>query len=90
MFEDELLIDGLRLVLTSSACPEQYDVFDGDKQVGYLRLRHGYFRADVPDCGGDTVYESETRGDGCFIDYEERDEELGKAVAAIRKKIGSA
>lgn len=81
---DSLDIDGFRLVCTSMACPEQYDVFDakGDK-VGYLRLRHGTFRADVPDCGGDTVYVSNTKGDGIFLE-EERMEELGRAVAAIK------
>ena len=77
-------IDGLRLVCTCSACPEQYDVFSGDEQVGYLRLRHGYFRADVPDCGGDKVYESYTKGDGIFED-DERLVELTKAVKAIKK-----
>jgi len=80
-------IDGLRLVCTCSACPEQYDVFDkNNDQVGYLRLRHGYFRADVPDCGGETVYESETKGDGIFDD-DERLFELTKAVKAIKKHI---
>ena len=45
------------LKMTCGACPEQYDVFDSEgKQVGYLRLRHGGFRADYPNCGGDTVY----------------------------------
>lgn len=77
-------IDGLRLVCTSAACPEQYDVFDGDRQVGYLRLRHGRFRADVPDCGGETVYEANPKGDGTFGD-EERVSFLAKAVREIRR-----
>ncbi len=77
-------IDGLKLVCTCGACPEQYDVFDGDKQVGYLRLRHGWFRADVPYCGGETVHEAYTRGDGVFDD-DERGAHLTEAVAAIRK-----
>lgn len=77
-------IDGLKLVCTCGACPEQYDVFDGDKQVGYLRLRHGYFRADCPDCGGETVYESQPQGDGIFDDNE-RMPELVNAVKAIRE-----
>jgi hypothetical protein len=83
----DIEIDGYKLVRTSWACPEQYDVFGpkGEK-VGYLRLRHGRFRADVPDCGGETVYESHPKGDGVFYD-EERMEELTKAVAAIKAKI---
>lgn len=79
-----LMIDGLRLVCTCGACPEQYDVFDGDTQVGYLRLRHGSFRADVPDCGGKTVYAAHTQGDGVFYD-DERMHYLTEAVAAIQK-----
>lgn len=75
-------IDGYDLRLTCSACPEQYDVFLKGAQVGYLRLRHGEFRADVPDCGGDTVYTASPNGDGEFFD-DERDGYLRAAVAAI-------
>lgn len=87
MVYDTLTIDGFKLELTSTACPEQYDVFDANgDQVGYLRLRHGYFRADVPDCGGETVYDANTKGDGMFDD-DERMEELTKAVRAIANSI---
>jgi hypothetical protein len=80
----DLEIDGHKLVRTSWACPEQYDVFNASgKQVGYLRLRHGRFRADAPSCGGETVYESHPKGDGIFL-LEEREDELKKAVAAIK------
>lgn len=81
----DLLIGGYRLEMTSMACPEQYDVFDAEgTQVGYLRLRHGYFRADYPDHGGDTVYEADTSGDGMFDD-DERMPQLTAAIAALRK-----
>lgn len=61
----------LKLVCTCYACPEQYDVYDeAGKQVAYFRLRHGTFRADVPDCGGQTIYTAETKGDGRFADDE--------------------
>ena len=80
---EELVIDGHRLVLTSLACPEQYDVFNSNNvQVGYLRLRNGYFRAEVPDCGGETVYDANTTGDGMFDD-DERMPHLTAAVAAV-------
>lgn len=76
-------IAGYTLRLTSIACPEQYDVLNkNNEQVGYLRLRHGWFRADCPDCGGATVYEAHTRGDGCF-DEDERVPQLTAAVEAI-------
>jgi len=75
------------LKCTCPACPEQYDVFTQTKPgvielVGYLRLRHGYFRADVPYCGGETVYTTNTRGDGIF-DEDERIPELTNAIKAI-------
>jgi hypothetical protein len=81
--EPDLNINGYTLKQTSIACPEQYDVLDSHgNQAGYLRLRHGSFRADYPDCGGETVYESSTKGDGCFEDYE-RIPELTKAITAL-------
>jgi hypothetical protein len=84
--DDDIVINNYRLICTCGACPEQYDVFDNTtgKQVGYLRLRHGVFRADAPDCGGETVYESFTGGDGVF-DEDERAPELQAAVQEIEK-----
>ncbi len=84
----DTIIGYYRLICTCPACPEQYDVFDDrtKKQVGYLRLRHGGFRADVPDCGGQTVYAAEPKGDGCFDD-DERQHYLTEAVRAIDEHI---
>lgn len=83
---DNREIKGLKLVCTSPACPEQYDVFDAQGvQVGYLRLRHGRFRADYLDCGGDTVYVSNTKGDGVF-EEDERIPELTNAVNSILER----
>ena len=77
-------INGYKLVCTCPACPEQYDVFAQDgKKAGYLRLRHGTFRADAPCCGGHTVYSSLPRGHGMFDDNE-REMELTNAVVAIQ------
>jgi hypothetical protein len=81
-------IQGYELVLTCTACPEQYDVFKDGKKVGYLRLRHGIFRADVPDCGGKTVYTAATRGDGLFED-DEKEHHLNMAVSAIHEELNS-
>lgn len=77
----------IRLVKTCSACPEQYDAFEDGKQVGYLRLRHGEFRVDYPDCGGETIYTATPNGDGEFFDDDERDYFLRFAVDAIEKKL---
>lgn len=59
----------LRLVCTCRACPEQYDVYDGDDLIGYMRLRHGYFRAEYR---GKVVYETQPQGDGLFYEHERR------------------
>ena len=80
-------INGFNLIETCGACPEQYDVMLGEKKVGYLRLRHGYFRADYPGCGGRTVYEAYPEGDGIFAGYEERMLHLTEAVNAIERAL---
>lgn len=76
----------IRLVKTCGACPEQYDAFDGDKQVGYLRLRHGCFTVNCPNFSGEEVYSAAPQGDGCF-DPEERDYYFRFAVDAIERWI---
>jgi hypothetical protein len=78
----------LNIVLeeTCGACPEQYDAFLDGKQVGYLRLRHGRFRVDYPDCGGETIYEAYPDGDGIF-ESNEREFYLTEAKKAIAAKI---
>lgn len=48
-----------KFVQTCNACPEQYDVFIGNKLVGYVRLRWGTLRAYYPDVMGKTVYTAE-------------------------------
>ena len=69
-----MIINGLRFEKTSFACPEQYDVFLKNKQVGYLRLRHGVFRIDCPDCGRETIFTHEPpEADGIFNNSEQRE-----------------
>ena len=72
----------MRLVQTCNACPEQYDVFEGEELIGYMRLRHGYFRAEYKD---KIVYSANPRGDGIFED-DERETYLKAAKKAIRKE----
>ena len=77
----------LRLERTSFACPEQYDVFDeNDNQVGYLRLRHGNFRVDYPNCGGKVIYDAHPNGDGIF-EEDEREHYLDMAKLAIQNEL---
>lgn len=79
-------INGILLIQTCGACPEQYDAFKNGVQVGYLRLRHGHFRVSYPNSDGEIIYEAEPKGDGIF-ESEERDFYLNEATKAISKKL---
>jgi hypothetical protein len=79
----------IELQRTCEACPEQYDAFLEGRQVGYLRLRHGVFRVDCPDHGGECVYLTLTDGDGQFTDRE-RPIVLKVAETMIRKWLKRA
>lgn len=73
-----MIIEGLNFKKTCDACPEQYDVFKDEKQVGYVRLRWGYLSCRYPDYEGDEIY-SESFDDawkGCFDDNNERNKYL--------------
>jgi hypothetical protein len=78
--------DFIDLVQTCGACPEQYDAFIGETQVGYLRLRHGYFYVNFLDHNGERIFSAHTIGDGIF-DSSEREEMLNAAKNAIIDKI---
>ena len=71
---------------TCFACPEQYDVFYGEEQVGYLRLRYGVFTCLYPDESGEKIYEAYPKGDGCF-EENERDEYIKTALNKIKEKM---
>lgn len=72
---------------TCGACPEQYDVYLDGREVGYLRLRWGHFRAEYTAEGGDEiVYEASPQGDGIF-EPEERNYYLNRAVQAIDARL---
>ena len=78
--------NGLELKMTCGACPEQYDVFKDGNQVAYYRLRHGQFRVDYPEAGGETIYKAEPSGDGIFKDNE-RLISLTKAMRQVLLKL---
>lgn len=78
-----MIIDGYELIKTCIACPEQYAVYDGYRQVGYLRLRHGDFSVYYPDHKGVAVMSAEPKGDGSF-DPDERQHYLERAVRALK------
>ena len=74
--------DNIMLLRTCMACPEQYDAYYRAEKIGYLRLRHGYFRVDFPDCNGEVIYEATPEGDGIFLEHE-REKYLSEAKQAI-------
>ena len=77
----------MKSVKTSEAFPEQYEAFDeSGNQVGYLRLRHSWFRVDYPKNGGATIYEAHSKGDGIFED-DERGFFLQEAYNSIVRKL---
>lgn len=85
-----LVFRGLYFVCTCMACPEQYDVWDGDTQVGYVRLRHGTLYADCPDVGGRRVFYHCFESDewkGHFDDDEERAKYLVTIAIAIKNNV---
>jgi len=79
-----------KLELTCLMCPEQWDVFSNFfDQSGYIRLRHGEFRVDYPDCGGKTLISENVGfdGDGAFVNEEIRNVYLLRAVKAIDEEF---
>jgi len=83
----------VRLVKTCSACPEQYDVFQGKRLIGYLRLRHSHFSVDwLPNGKLDgtaiELLDAGTVGDGEFYDEAEREKYLSLARTLLRKANG--
>ena len=81
MTMDKILGYGIKK--TCSACPEQYEVWKDGKEVGYLRLRHGHFTAEVTSFDPSVlVYGTDTLGDGTFFESE-RDIHLRNAINKI-------
>ncbi len=71
----EVLGKQYRIVQTCIAAPEQYDVFLGSLEVGYLRLRNGKFRADYKAGPTETVYS--------YNDPQGRDDFLKRHATAL-------
>jgi len=54
----------MKFIETCHAVPEQYDVFEGSKQIAYVRIRWGEIWVSVPDCGGKLIYHRDDVGFG--------------------------
>lgn len=86
-------IKGLLFKLTCGGCPEQYDVFMDNKQVSYVRLRHGWLYVSDPSM--DNIWwqiddtddvNPQLEGDGNFDSPEERYYFLNKIADVITDK----
>lgn len=87
-----MIIKGLNFKCTCSACPEQYDVFDGnDNIVGCVRLRWGGLICEYPDVDGKLIYEASV-GDGWCGNFEnesQRIRHLNNIADKILEKINN-
>jgi hypothetical protein len=84
----DVIYKGLRFHNTCMACPEQYDVFLEDRNVGYVRLRHAGLRVNCPDFMSDDVvyrYSWDEPYKGQFQDDAEREYHLKRAADAINQ-----
>ena len=79
----------LRFEKTCSACPEQYEVFKGPKQVGYIRLRHGCLTAYYPNNHSECIYRHSFNDEwkGYFDNEDERTFFLHEICEIITKRI---
>lgn len=56
-FPNNIVINGLNIVLISSSNPESYIVKDkNDRYVGYIQLHSGVLTCEYPDTGGRVIY----------------------------------
>lgn len=76
-------------MLMYGPCPEQYNVYHGNRQVGYVRLRHSMLKVDYPTCFGETVYWCSygNNDTGIFLNDEDRMEYLEKIAVIIKDRI---
>lgn len=87
------IADKIRLECTCIACPEQYDMFINDTQVGYIRYRWGYLTCHPCNDGNidwnKTAFEWEHLNDGWsgIIPDDQRDTLLQQCKNAIAKYI---
>lgn len=78
----------IKLVPLCGSCPEDYDAYWQGKRIGYLRLRHGYFRASCPDVSGDLVYHVYVGDELDHFPSELRNHYISEALKAICRKQG--
>jgi len=87
--QQTLTIEELLFHKTCDMCPEQYDVYKGTKQVGYVRLRWGNLTVDFPNALDKLIYSKDFGNGykGCFNDDNERILYLKKVAKCIKEEL---
>lgn len=85
-------MEELKLVKTCEMCPEQYDIYQGDKKVAYVRLRFGVLQVNPYENNliSQVIIYSKSYDDGykgCFDNDEEREEELNFILSLVRNYL---
>lgn len=80
----------LTFVRTSFACPEEYDIFENKKKVGYMRYRWGKVTVYSPDVNGKVLISHKYGNEmsGLFEDQDTRDLFLDIASMAVADELG--
>lgn len=81
-------MDGYRLECTCDQYPEQYDVFKGDVQVAYFRVRHGTFWVRMPTSQNDVIFVCYPKGQGAF-EESEREHYLKMALSEVAWRLAA-
>ena len=89
--DKDIIIKGLTFHRTCSCSPEQYDVFDNNNNVGYIRLRWGELTCEYPDVGGEEIYHAEIGDEwtGMFENDIQRQLHLLDIAEKILEKINT-
>lgn len=84
-----ILPEGVELVQTCGACPEQYDMFLHGELVGYFRLRHSHYTVEMDgNYSGMVLSEEYCPGrDAGIFDYEDREAALTRGITAVLNRI---
>jgi hypothetical protein len=71
-----------KLIESCGGCPQVFDIYYNDEYVGYMQLRHGYFRV-VYSKTDEVVYEGEPPNSDGIFDWDVRDLYLNRGCQAI-------
>ena len=85
--EQVILLNGLAFNEVGPQSPEQYEVYDGDEMVGYVRYRFGNLSAEYPDVGMETVFSRSLQHETGQMTDLERGRWLPVIAKRLRKRI---